>query len=273
MKKTAFLLFIFFQQQFVFAQHFDIVLKGGHLIDPKNKVDDILDVAVVNGRIAKIAKDIDTAGAAQVILAAGMYIVPGLIDIHTHVFFGTDPERHYCNGTKSLKPDEFTFRSGITTVVDAGSSGWKDFPEFKKQVISHSRTRVLAFLNIVGSGMRGGPYEQDTTDMNADKTARVARQYKDYIVGIKFAHYNGPGWKPVDETIEAGDLAKMPVMIDFGENSPPLPLRDLFLNHMRPRDIFTHCFADLKGRQSIVDTFSKTVKSFVWEAEQKGYLF
>jgi dihydroorotase len=172
-----------------------------------------------------------------------------------------------------MVPDSFALRSGVTTVVDAGSSGWRDFPIFKKQVIDHSKTRVLAFLNIVGAGMRGGSYEQDTKDMDGAKAAAMAQQYGDYIVGIKLAHYRGREWFPVDEAVKAGKIANIPVMIDFGENPSPLPIKELLLNHMRPGDIFTHCFAELKGREPIVDPNKKKLKPFVWEARKKGIVF
>ncbi len=273
MKKSVVLILLFFQLQLVFAQNIEILIKGGHVIDPKNNIDDILDIAVSNGRILKIAKGIDTHNALYVVDAKGMYIVPGLIDIHTHDFYGPEPERHFCNGSESLLPDSFAFRSGITTVVDAGSSGWKDFPDFKKKIIDSSKTRVLAFLNIVGAGMRGGRFEQDTDDMDGKKTAMMAQQYHEYIVGIKLAHYKGAEWKPVDEAIKAGNIAKIPLMIDFGDNKSPLSLEELFLKHMRPGDIFTHCFAKLKGREYIVDAGSKKIKTYVWEAEKKGIFF
>src|SRR5260221_11849817 len=98
----------------------------------------------------------------------------------------------------------------------------------------------------------------------------VAEFYRKYVVGIKLAHYKGPGWKPVDETINAGRLADIPVMIDFGDNANPKPIRELFMNHMRPGDIYTHCFADLKGREPIVDTENKKLKPLIWEARKKG---
>jgi dihydroorotase len=273
MRKTAILLLVFFQLQFLFAQHFDIVIKGGHVIDPKNSIDENLDVAISNGKIISITKCIDARYAIQVIDAGGKYVVPGLIDIHTHDFYGPDPERYFCNGTESLLPDEFTFSAGVTTAVDAGSSGWRDFPVFKKQVIDHSQTRILAFLNIVGAGMRGGAFEQDTNDMDGEKTAMVVQQYRDYIVGIKLAHYKGLEWKPVNEALKAGVISNIPVMIDFGDNPTPLSLKELFLKRMRPGDIFTHCFADLKGRESIVDVGIQKIKPFVWEAKERGIYY
>ncbi len=117
--------------------------------------------------------------------------MPGLIDLHTHVFFGTEPDHYLSNGLVALPPDGFTFRVGVTTVADAGGAGWKSFPEFKKNVIDNSQTRVLSFLNIVGEGMRGGAWEQDIDDMNPKLSAMVAKEYKDYIVGFKVAHFEG----------------------------------------------------------------------------------
>jgi dihydroorotase len=273
MLKSIVLPLLFFGMQCSFAQQYQIVIKGGHVIDPKNNIDEILDVAISHGRILKTAKNIDTINAHQVINARGMYVVPGLIDMHTHDFYGVDPDRHFCNGSESVLPDSFAFRSGVTTVVDAGSSGWKDFPDFRKKIIDSSKTRVLAFLNIVGAGMRGRAFEQDTIDMDANKTAFIAQQYHNYIVGIKLAHFKGPQWKPVDEAIKAGVMANIPVMIDFGESATPLSMQELFLQHLRPGDIFTHCFAQLKGRESIVDTMTKKLKSFVWNAGKRGILF
>ena len=255
------------------AQQYSIVIKGGHVIDPKNNINAIMDIAVSNDKIVSVAKDIDVKNAVQVVNATGMYVTPGLIDIHVHVFYGTDPEKAYSNGTQAVVPDGFTFRSGITTVADAGSSGWRNFAIFKKQVIDASKTRVLAFLNIVGEGMRGWPYEQDTKDMDAKLTALVAKRYKDYIVGIKLAHYTGFEWVPADEAVKAGTEANIPVMIDFGGSNPQLSIQELFMKHLRPGDIFTHCFGQLRDREPIVDINTHQLKSFVWDAQKKGIIF
>ena len=255
------------------AQQYNILIKGGYVIDAKNKLHDSLDIAVKDGKIVRIEKNIDPKLAIQVVDARGMYVTAGLIDIHTHVFYGTDPGRGYNDGPEAIIPDGFTFRNGITTVVDAGSSGWRDFPTFKRQVIDMSRTRVLAFLNIVGAGMRGTPYEQDTKDMDGKLTGQVAKQYRDYVVGVKVAHYVGPEWTPVDEAVIAGNLANIPVMVDFGGNMPPLSISDLFFKHLRPGDIFTHCFGELKSREPIVDPVTKMLKPFVPEAQKKGTIF
>jgi dihydroorotase len=234
-----------------------------------------MDVAINGEIIAAVAKNIDPKSAKQVVDAKGMYVTPGLIDIHGHVFAGTEPNSYLSNGLVAVMPDGFTFRVGVTTVADAGGAGWKSFPTFKKNVIDNSKTRVLSFLNIVGEGMRGGAYEQDTTDMNPRKAAEVAVANKQHVVGFKVAHFQGPHWTPVDRAVEAGKLSNMPVMIDFGGNTPPLPLEELFLKRLRPGDIYTHAFARLEGnvRETIVDETTGKVKPFVLEAQKRGIVF
>ena len=109
-------------------------------------------------------------------------------------------------------PDGFTFRVGVTTIVDCGGAGWKNFAELKKNIIDNSQTRVLSFLNIVGEGMRGGAYEQNANDMDAKMAASVAGSNKKYIVGFKVAHYEAAEWIPVDRAVEAGKMVNMPVI-------------------------------------------------------------
>lgn len=275
--KRSFLIFIsafFFAVAPVFSQSYSIVIKGGHVIDPKNGIDEIMDVAIENGKIAKVDRNIDATKAVQVVNAQGMYVTPGLIDIHTHVFWGVEPDHQYSNGNLAIQPDGFTFRNGVTTIVDAGSSGWRTFPAFKSQTIDNAKTRVLAFLNIVGEGMRGG-YEQNENDMDPKMSALVARQNREYIVGFKLAHYEGHDWAPTDDAVKAGRLAgNLPVMVDFGGSNPPLSIKELFMEHLRPGDIFTHCFAQLgRSREYIYDLEAKQLKPFVWEARKKGIIF
>lgn len=257
------------------AQSYDIVIKGGHIIDPKNSIDAVLDIAITNGKIVQVAKSIDAATAIRTVNATGFYVTPGLIDIHAHVFFGTEPDHYLSNGMVAVVPDGFTFRVGVTTVVDAGGAGWKSFPLFKKNIIDNSQTRVLSFLNIVGEGMRGGAYEQNINDMDAKMAAFAARQYKENIVGFKVAHYNGAEWTPVDRVVEAGRLANMPVMVDFGGNTPPLSIEELYMKHLRPGDIYTHTYTLLDGnvRETVVDETTGKVKPFIWDAIKKGIVF
>jgi len=256
-----------------FSQSYSIVIKDGHVIDPKNNIDEILDIGINDGKIVQVAKSIDSRQAIQVVNAKGFYVTPGLIDIHSHNFFGTEPDHYLSNGMIALPPDGFTFRTGVTTVVDAGGSGWRSFPLFKKNIIDNSQTRVLALLNIVGEGMRGGAYEQNTQDMDSKMTALVAKANPGVVVGVKVAHFEGPEWTPVDRAVEAGRIASIPVMIDFGGSNPPLSIEELFMKHLRPGDIFTHCFGQLKTREFILDTISKQIKPFVLEARKKGIFF
>ena len=255
------------------AQPYTLLIKNAYLIDPGSNRHDTLDLAIKDNHIIKIAKHIDPHKAKHQFDARDMIICPGLIDIHTHVFFGAAPNLEYAGGPEALHPDSFSFKSGVTTVVDAGSSGWRNFETFKTRVIDHSKTRVLAFLNIVGAGMRGSPYEQDTTDMNSGPTAKMAREYEKDIVGIKVAHYRGTSWHPVDAAVATSVIAKIPVMIDFGEHIPPMPIQELFEQHLRPHDIFTHCFAQLEDREPIVSPKTNTLKPFVKTAQQKGIVF
>ena len=274
MKKLSLITLIaIFSSLASWTQEYSIVIKGGHVIDPKNNIDAVMDVAINEGKIALVANSIDVKKGVQVVNAKGLYVTPGLIDIHSHNFFGTEPDHAYSNGMSALPPDGFTFRTGVTTVVDAGGSGWKNFDVFKRNVIQNSQTRVLALLNIVGEGMRGGPYEQNTNDMDSKMTAMVAKMNPGVIVGVKVAHYNGHEWTPVDRAVEAGKIADIPVMIDFGGSTPPLSIEELFMKHLRPGDIFTHAFGQLGSREFIVDTVTNKVKPFVFEAQKRGIVF
>ena len=256
------------------SQMIDMLLKGGHLIDPKNKIDSNMDVAIIDGKIFQVAPDISEKNAKSVIDITGMYITPGLIDMHVHAFHGTDPGSYVANGWDALPPDGFTFRAGVTTVVDAGSAGWRNFRTFKEQTIDRSQTRVLAFLNIVGVGMYGRFEEQDVTDMNPVMTAyMVNRLFPDILVGIKSAHYWGADFTQVDRAVEAGNLANVPVMVDLGEHHPPLSIEELFMKHLRPGDIWTHTYANApKDREVPVDENGK-VKPFIFEAQKRGIIF
>ena len=192
--------------------------------------------------------------------------------MHSHNFHGTVPNRYLSNSFTALPPDGFTFRTGVTTIVDVGGAGWKNFELFKSQVIDRSKTRVLSFLNIVGAGMSGGPREQNVEDMNPKMTALVAQQNKEYVVGIKLAHFMGFDWRPTDLVTEAGRMANIPVMIDFGGSNPELPLDELLLEKLRPGDIFTHTYAHVNGRTPIVAENSK-VRDYVFQAQKRGIVF
>ena len=260
---------------FTEAQTYSILIKGGHVIDAKNKINEVMDVAIQNGRIVAVAKNIDQNLANQVVDAKGLYVTPGLIDLHVHVFAGTEPDHDYSNGNSALAPDGYTFRAGVTTVVDCGGAGWKSFDKFKRNIIDRSKTRVLSFLNIVGEGMRGGDWEQDTTDMDPKKAAETALANRDYIVGFKLAHYEAASWVPTERAIEAGKLANLPIIVDFGGSNdhPPLSIETLFTKYFRPGDIYTHVYTELPRRDPVVDLKTRKLKPFVLAAQKRGIIF
>ena len=254
------------------AQDYDILIMGGHVIDKKNNLNQVMDVAIKDGKIAKVDSRIPENQAKMVIDAKGFIVAPGLLDIHGHNFFGTEEDAYLSNSFSSLPPDGFTLRNGVTTIVDVGGAGWKNFRTFKEQTIDRSKTRVLSFLNIIGSGMKGGAIEQNIEDMNPKMTALVANQYKGTIVGVKLAHYNGFDWEPVNRAVAAGTLADIPVMIDFGGSEPELSLETLLMEKLRPGDIFTHAYAHVKGRTPVVDEKGK-VRKYVFDAQKRGVVF
>ena len=228
------------------APKYDLLLRGGHVVDARNKVSAVLDVAIAGGKIAEVAKSLNPADALKTVDVSGLYVTPGLIDIHTHTYTGTGERQSYA-GDNSVPPDGFTFRVGVTTVADAGCAGLRNFEDFKQRIIDRSKTRILAFINIVGNGMRGGAYEQDLTDMEAKPTADMARRFPGLIIGVKTAHYSGPEWAPVERAVEAGTLANVPVMVDFGANKPERPVAELVTKKLRPGDIYTHVYSGLRG--------------------------
>jgi dihydroorotase len=248
--------------------HYDLLLQGGHVIDANSKLDGVRDVAIQDGKIAAIAAHIPSSEAHKTIDVRGLYVTPGLVDIHVHVYAGTGMRDAY-SGDHSVYPDGFTFRSGVTTVVDAGSSGWRNFPDFKEKIIDRAKTRVLVLLNIVGHGMGGGSIEQNLDDMDAKATAEVAGKYKDTVVGIKTAHYEGPEWIPVERAVEAGTLANIPVMVDFGTFRPERPFQDLVLKKLRPGDIYTHTYLDAVP---MLDA-NGHVLPYLFEARKRGIIF
>lgn len=250
-----------------FAQTYELIIKGAQVIDPANSRAGKMDVAINQGKIAKVAPDIGET-AAQMINAAGLYLSPGFIDPHTHVFVGTEAGQ-FANGVNSVSPDDFTFRSGVTTVVDAGTSGWRSFPAFKKQVIDQSKTRILAFLNISGGGMTGAAHEQNLSDMNVDSAVALIKQYPDIITGVKIGHYNGKEWTPFDNALNAARQAGKPLFVEC--HLPEYSLEDQ-LARMRPGDIITHTFEHIKERMPVVGEDGQ-VRPFVLAARKRGILF
>ena len=247
---------------------YDLLLKGGHVIDGKNRISAVRDVAIKDGRIAAVAANIAESRAAKTVNASGLYVTPGLIDIHVHVYAGTGERGSYA-GDNSVYPDGFTLRNGVTTVADAGSAGYRNFEDFKDRIIDRSRTRVVSFLNIVGHGMRGGKWEQDLSDMEAKPAAAMAMKHKGVIIGIKSAHFAGPEWLPYEHAVEAAKEAGIKIMIDYGSNRPERPMYDLVTKVLRPGDIYTHCFSGLRNEQ---DPSGGPSKGLV-EGRKRGVIF
>lgn len=238
---------------------YDLLLKGGHVIDPKHHVDGPMDVAVAGNKIALVAPDIPASQAKKVVSVSGLYVTPGLIDMHTHVY----------GATEWMFPDGHALPNGTTTVVDAGSVGWKDFEEFRDTIIQRSITRVLAFLNIAGGGMLGDKKaEQDVGDMDPVSVAEMIRKHPDVLVGVKSAHFGGAGWESADRAVEAGELSGTPVMIDFAPK-PTRTYEDLLLKHLRPGDIHTHMYAK---HIPLLDE-NGSINPYVRTARDRGILF
>ena len=250
------------------GQTYDLLLRNGELIDPKNSINGKMDIAVLDGKVAKVAVSIPSNQAKKIIDVTGLIVTPGLIDIHTHVFVGGKPET-FADGFLSVSPDDFTLKSGVTTVVDAGTSGWRNFPVFKEHVIDKSRTRVLAFLNIAGNGMTGSPTEQDVNDMDAYMTSLVVKKNPEIIVGVKIGHYEGADWAPFDRAIDAAAKSNTPLFVEC--HLPQFSLEDQ-LKKMRPGDIITHSFEKIDERMPVIDEQGK-LRSFVIDAQKRGVLF
>lgn len=250
------------------SKQYDLVLKGGEVIDPKSGLQAIRDIGIRDHKIAAVESNIPERTAGKVISVKGMIVTPGLVDIHTHDYAGTGLKGAY-DGDNSIYPDGFTFRSCVTTVVDAGSSGWKNFPDFKDRIIDRSKTRVLAFVNIVGSGMGGDPIEQNVEDMDPEATAALARKYPDIVVGFKTAHFEGPEWTAVDRVLEAGRIAELPVMVDFGRFRPERPYEELVTSKLRPGDVSTHMYIDFIP---MLDA-KGNVLPYLFAAKKRGVIF
>ena len=233
---------------------YDLLLKGGHVIDPANHLDAVMDVAVSKDKIAAVEKDIPSTEAGKVVDLSGLYVTPGLIDIHVHIGHGGAPLDWFTpEGRAHTRPygipTDIFLQAGVTTVVDAGSSGADTFLLEKEEIIDRSKVRVLAFLNIVANGMQGD-LEQTVDQMDPKRCADTIKKYPDIIVGVKTAHYwtekpwdgEHTPWAAVDRAEECGQAANVPVMFDFWPR-PDRTYAELILKKMRPGDIHTHVFA------------------------------
>jgi dihydroorotase len=266
----------------MFAQttRYDLLLKGGHVIDPANHIDEARDVGVLQGKIAAVEKNIPADQAGKVVDVSNLYVTPGLIDIHYHVGHGGAPLNWFAPDARVHAlplgiPADLALQSGVTTIVDAGTSGAETFLQEKEEVIDRARVRVLAFLNIVANGMSGG-LEQNLDQMDVNLCVDTIKKYRDLIVGVKTAHYwtkevwdgEHVPWAAVDRAIECGILTNSPVMFDFWPR-PERTYEDLILKKMRPGDIHTHVFA----QQFPIILPDGKLNPAIAEARSRGIIF
>ena len=251
------------------AQQYELLLKGGTVIDPRNNRNGVADVAIASGKIAQVAANIPAASAKRVVDVTGLYVVPGLIDVHSHIYAGNLRGAHAA-GQYSIYPDGHTFRACATTIGDGGSSGWRNFRDFKDGVIALSKTRVLVWLNIVGLGLSGIAHSQNVADMDPELAAKTAKEFPDIIVGFKTVQWQGKEWINVDRALEAGRLANLPVLFDFGRFWPQdRPYQELVGKKMRPGDVSTHMY---KRDVPLFDESGKLLP-YLAEARQRGVKF
>lgn len=255
------------QKKFIPPEGYTLI-KGGHLLDPSGGLDEEGDLALFGGRVAGAGKNLPEDRAAKIIDASGLLVTPGLVDMHTHLFAtGGNPDAWV--GENSVFPDGFSFRSGITAMVDAGSAGWRNFDLFRVTVIDRAKTKVFAFVNIASYGMVNDIMEQHAPDFDPEKIAEKAKKHADVIVGIKSAHYWNPGWESVDSAIDAGERAGLPIMVDFGFFKRERPYWRLLAEKLRPGDITTHCF---RGPVPVADE-KGNLYPYLSEARKRGVLF
>jgi dihydroorotase len=220
---------------------FDLLIKGGEVVDPGAGYSGHLDVAVRRNRIAAVDKDIPAQGAFQVVDAGGQLVTPGLIDLHTHVYAGAT--------YWGIQPDPVAARSGVTTFVDAGSAGAMTFPGFRELIVRPSRARIFAFLNISYIGLAPDTHECAVLKwVNPDLCAKIVNLNRDVIRGIKVRMGNTVqphGLEPMRRALQAAQATELPLMTHIGYGPPTI---EEVLGLMRPGDILTHSFtgADMK---------------------------
>ena len=219
------------------AIHYDVVISGGHVIDPANGIDGCREVAIVGDRIAAVEERLPPHTADRVIDGSGHLVTPGLVDLHTHVFWGRD--------YLGIDADSLAWRCGVTTWIDAGSAGAFSIPGFREYVVRASTVRMLAFINISYLGIAGLNYDEYCNPKACDVPllSRVVEENRDLIVGIKVRMGKEgvcyPGLRPLRKAVEAAEATGLPIMCHIS-NSPPSV--DNVLALLRPGDIVTHAF-------------------------------
>ncbi len=243
---------------------YDLLLKGGHVVDPSQGLDGPHDLAVSAGRIAAVAGDLPAADARRVLDVSGKFVFPGLVDLHTHVYWGV------CE--YGIDADAHCLPRGVTTVLDVGSAGAITLPGLRRYVIEQSRTRIFALLHINTAGMFHTVGELlGTQYLDAERTAAVAKENADIVVGIKVRLSRNVAadndWQGLLAARKAADLAQLPLMVHFGDSATPLTQ---VLAQLGPGDILTHCFTG--KRNNILDENGRLLPA-VWAALRRGVLF
>jgi dihydroorotase len=244
---------------------FDLVLKGGHLLDPAAGVDARRDVGFAAGRVAAVDADIPRDAARQVVDVGGAHVAPGLVDLHAHAFIaGHD---------LGIETDPICAATGVTTLCDAGSTGAANFTGLREYVMARAETRVLAFLHLSAIGLSHlGVGEHAFLEyFDPDLAAGVAREHRDVILGIKVREQvevvGGHGLEPLRRGIRAAEAAGLPVIVHV--NNPPAEYGEV-LALMRPGDIVSHF---LHGRGSGILDAACRIKPAVQEARRRGIVF
>jgi dihydroorotase len=248
---------------------FDLILRGGRVIDPSQKLDATTDVAFAGGKVAAVGRELKAGPETEVRDVSGLIVTPGLIDLHTHVYWG---------GTSlGIDAEEFCRASGVTTAVDTGSAGPGNFAGFRKHVIEPSEVRILAYLHVSHAGIFGfsnrvmvGESEQLRL-MDPITAAEVADANRDLIVGIKVRvglHASGTsGIVPLEIALEVAEQVGMPLMCHI--DHPP-PSYEEVVARLRPGDVLTHAFRPFPNTPV---TAQGTVKRVVLDARERGVLF
>lgn len=228
---------------------YDLLIRGGEVVDPGGGHEGLLDVAVARGRIAAVGRDLPADAAAQVIDATGQIVTPGLVDLHTHVFHKVT--------YWGIDPDPVASTSGVTTWVDAGSAGALTLPGLREFVVDRARVRISAFLNISNIGLVGENYEcANEAYLDVDLFRRLADRNRDFVVGVKVRMgtptVGDNGLEPLRRARCAADECELPMMVHVAFGPPGI---EDVLELMRPGDILTHCFTGLTMK--IVDDDGK----------------
>lgn len=247
---------------------YDLILKNAHVIDPESGMDEIADVALKDGKIAAIASNLQVHSAEKSCDLTGLYLTPGLVDMHVHCYYtGHSPDAWA--GELSLQPDYFSFRGGVTTMVDAGSAGSKNFDHFRTTVFAHSKTKLFAFLNASDRGMMSLEGEQFPDKNDEQAFYECYARNKDVLCGIKIAHYWGKDWAQLEQAQRLQACLDVPIMIDVGNFYHERPHDQLLLEKLRPGDISTHCF---RAPVPVIDERGN-LYSYLRKAKQRGIWF